>query len=183
MRGMQIKLTDVDPGGECPQSVRMIVEIGKGSTNKYEYDTDLGVFRLDRPLYSPMHYPGDYGFIPGTVAEDGDPIDVLTLVDQPSFPGCMLEVRPVAMLEMIDEAEVDDKILAVPLRNPRFDQWLTIEDLPDHLRREIEHFFEIYKELEGRTVRTRGWRGLEEAREAITRSRERFLANQRGIAQ
>src|SRR5579883_1242880 len=78
------KLSEIDPGPQCPDTVRMIVEIGKGSTNKYEYDIDLGVFRLDRVLYSPMHYPGDYGFIPGTIAEDGDPIDVLTLVDQPS---------------------------------------------------------------------------------------------------
>ena len=91
-------LHEIDPGPECPEIVRMIVEIPKNSGNKYEYDRALGVFRLDRTLYSPMHYPGDYGFIPGTLAEDGDPMDVLTLVDQPSFPGCLIEVRPVAVL-------------------------------------------------------------------------------------
>lgn len=157
----------------------MIVEIGKNSTNKYEYDTKLGLFRLDRALYSPMHYPGDYGFVPGTFAEDGDPIDVLSLVDQPSFPGCMTEVRPVGMLEMVDESEIDHKIIAVPVRNPRFDQIRAMEEVPDHVRLEIEHFFEIYKELEERTVRTRGWRGLTEARDAIAKSRERFLDTRR----
>ena len=172
----EIKLSDIDPGPHCPETVRMIVEIGKNSTNKYEYNVELGVFQFDRALYSPMHYPGDYGFIPGTVAEDGDPIDVLNLVDQPSFPGCMTEVRPVGMLEMIEEAEVDHKILAVPVRNPRFDQIRTMEEIPGHLRLEIEHFFEIYKELEGRTVRTRGWRGLDAARQAITQSRQRFTS-------
>lgn len=103
---MTTNLSEIDPGPQCPETVRMIVEIGKGSSNKYENDSDLGVFRLDRALYSPMHYPGDYGFIPGTLAEDGDPIDVLSLVDQPSFPGCLTDVRPLGMLEMIDEAEI-----------------------------------------------------------------------------
>jgi inorganic pyrophosphatase len=170
------KLSEIDPGPQCPDTVRMIVEIGKGSTNKYEYDIDLGVFRLDRVLYSPMHYPGDYGFIPGTIAEDGDPIDVLTLVDQPSFPGCVTDVRPVGMLEMIDDAEVDHKIIAVPLRNPRFDQIRMMDEIPDHVRREVEHFFEIYKELEGRTVKTRGWHSLDTAHKAIRSSRERFIS-------
>jgi inorganic pyrophosphatase len=169
-------LSEIDPGPHCPETVRMIVEIGKNSSNKYEYDSELGVFRFDRALYSPMHYPGDYGFVPGTIAEDGDPIDVINLVDHPSFPGCLTEVRPVGMLEMVDEAEIDHKILAVPVRNPRFDQVRNLDDLPDHVRVEVEHFFEIYKELEGRTVKTRGWRGLDEARDAIAKSRERFLA-------
>ena len=92
-----MKLYDLDPGPETPEVVRMIVEIPKNSANKYEYDGNLGVFRLDRALYSPMHYPGDYGFIPGTLAEDNDPLDVLTLVEEPSFPGCLIEVRPVGL--------------------------------------------------------------------------------------
>jgi inorganic pyrophosphatase len=90
---MAHRLSDIDPGPECPQTVRMVVEIGKNSRNKYEYDIELGAFRLDRALFSPMHYPGDYGFIPGTLAEDGDPMDVLSLVDEPCFPGCLTEVR------------------------------------------------------------------------------------------
>jgi inorganic pyrophosphatase len=91
-----VKLYDIDPGPDCPEVVRAFIEIPKNSTNKYEYDGSLGVFRLDRALYSPMHYPGDYGFIPGTLAEDDDPLDVIVLVDKPSFTGCLMEVRPVA---------------------------------------------------------------------------------------
>src|SRR5436309_688679 len=120
-------LYDIDPGPESPELVRMIVEIPKNSTNKYEYDGKLAVFRLDRALYSPMHYPGDYGFIPGTLAEDGDPMDVLALVQDSSFPGVMIEVRPVGILNMVDQEERDLKVLAVPNRNPRFDQWHTID--------------------------------------------------------
>src|SRR5256885_7941645 len=116
-----MNLYDIGPGKDCPEIVRMIVEIPKNSSNKYEYDGALGVFRLDRSLYSPMHYPGDYGFVPGTLAEDADPLDVLVLVDEPSFPGVLLSVRPVGMLEMVDQSEPDQKILAVANRNPRFD--------------------------------------------------------------
>lgn len=153
----------------------MIVEIPKNSGNKYEYDGKLGVFRLDRALYSPMHYPGDYGFVPGTLAADGDPMDVLVLVEEPSFPGCLIEVRPVGVLNMIDQHEKDQKILAVPNRNPRYDEIHTIDQVFPHVRREIEHFFAIYKELEGRVTATRGWDGPKEARKAIADSRKAYL--------
>jgi len=169
----KVSLYDLDPGPDCPTIVRMIVEIPKNSTNKYEYDGKLGVFRLDRTLYSPMHYPGDYGFIPGTLAEDGDPLDVLTLVDEPSYPGVMIAVRPVGVLEMVDQEQPDEKILAVPNRNPRFDQVQKIEDLFPHNLREIEHFFAIYKELEGKRTEMRGWRGPEEAQALIRVARNR----------
>jgi len=158
----------------------MIVEIPKNSSNKYEFDVALGVFRLDRPLYSPMHYPGDYGFIPGTIAEDGDPMDILTLVDEPSFPGCLVEVRPLAMLGMVDSQQADQKVLAVPAHDPRFDQMRSMGDLPEHTRKEIEHFFQIYKELENKSVKTQGWLDGAEARQHISKGRERFL--QRGSA-
>jgi len=154
----------------------MIVEIPKNSVNKYEYDTKLGVFRLDRTLYSPMHYPADYGFIPGTMAEDGDPIDILAMADEPSAMGCMIEVRPLGILEMIDAAQTDRKILAVPARNPRYYHMRDIGDVPSHTRREIEHFFSIYKELEGKTVETQGWRWLQDAYDAIDASRARYLS-------
>lgn len=173
---MERSLYDLDPGPDCPEHVRMIVEIPKNSSNKYEYDCECGVFRLDRALYSPMHYPGDYGFIPGTLAEDGDPLDVLVLVANPSFTGCMILVRPVGMLEMSDQGEADEKVLAVPLRDPRYDQIHTIDQVFPHIVREIEHFFSIYKELEGRRTEMRGWRGPREARDAIRNSRERYLA-------
>jgi inorganic pyrophosphatase len=168
-------LYDLDPGPDCPELVRMIVEIPKNSTNKYEYDGKLGVFRLDRSLYSPMHYPGDYGFIPGTLAEDNDPMDVLVLVQEPSFTGCMIEVRPVGILNMVDSEEGDQKVLAVPTRNPRYDQIHTMDQIFSHVRREIEHFFTIYKELEGRLTRMEGWGGPREARRAIVDSRQRYL--------
>ena len=142
----------------------MIVEIPMGSANKVEYDGEFGIFRLDRSLYSPMHYPGDYGFIPGTLAEDGDPLDVLTLVNEASFTGCLIEVRPIGVLNMVDREEDDQKIIAVPTRNPRYDQIHTMDQVFPHVRRELEHFFSIYKELEGRVATTQGWGGPREAR-------------------
>lgn len=169
------RLYDLDPGADAPEIVRMIVEIPQHSANKYEYDGNLGVFRLDRALYSPLHYPGDYGFIPGTLADDRDPLDVLVLVQQPSFPGVMIEVRPVGVLNMQDGDEKDQKILSVPTRNPRYDQIHTMDQIFSHVRREIEHFFSIYKELEGKVTTMEGWGGPREARKAITESRQRYL--------
>jgi len=170
-------LHEIDPGPECPEIVRMVVEIPKNSGNKYEYDHALGVFRLDRTLYSPMHYPGDYGFIPGTLAEDDDPMDVLVLVDQPSFSGCLIEVRPVAVLNMVDSKKYDHKVISVPTRNPRYDQIHTLDQIFPHIRREIEHFFAIYKELEGKITEMRGWGDPREARKLIVDSRKRFLGS------
>ncbi|MFN0166027.1 MAG: inorganic diphosphatase [Bryobacteraceae bacterium] len=172
---MSTCLYDLDPGPGCPETVNMIVEIPRNSTNKYEYDKASGLFRLDRPLYSPMHYPGDYGFIPGTIADDRDPMDVLVLVEEPSFPGCLIEVRPIGLLNMTDNEEGDQKVLAVPTRNPRYDQVHTLDQIFPHVRREIEHFFTIYKELEGKSTRMDGWLRPPEAREAILRARQCYL--------
>lgn len=168
-------LYEIDPGPESPEVVRAIIEIPQHSANKYEYDGNLGVFRLDRALYSPLHYPGDYGFVPGTLADDGDPMDVLVLVQQPSYPGVMIEVRPVGLLNMVDNDERDQKVLAVPTRNPRYDQIHTLDQIFPHTRREIEHFFTIYKELEGKVTSITGWGGPREARRAIVESRDRYL--------
>ena len=172
---MERCLYDLNPGADCPEVVRMIVEIPKNSSNKYEYDGKLGLFRLDRALYSPLHYPGDYGFIPGTLAQDRDPLDVLTIVDEASFTGVLMYVRPVGMLDMVDNDEPDQKILAVPNRDPRFDQIHTIDQVFPHNLREIEHFFAIYKELEGKHTKMLGWRGPREARELIRTTREAYL--------
>lgn len=169
------RLYDIDPGPDSPEIVRMIVEIPQNSANKYEYDGELGLFRLDRALYSPLHYPGDYGFIPGTLADDNDPLDVLVLVQQPSYPGVMIEVRPVGVLNMVDSDEKDQKILAVPNRNPRYDQIHTMDQIFAHVRREIEHFFSIYKELEGKVTTMDGWGGPREARKCIQDCRQRYL--------
>ena len=168
-------LYDIDPGDEMPEIVRMIVEIPMGSANKYEYDAEFGLFRLDRSLYASVHYPGDYGFIPGTLAEDHDPLDILVLISNPSITGCMLYVRPVGILNMIDSSERDQKILAVPTRNPRFEQIHTIDQVFPHTRREIEHFFTIYKELEGKRTVMEGWGGPKEARKAILESRQSYM--------
>lgn len=173
-----MRLYDIDPGPETPEVVRMIVEIPKNSANKFEYDGKLGMFRLDRALYSPMHYPGDYGFIPGTLAEDGDPLDVITLVTEPSFTGCLIEVRPVGVLYMVDKEEHDQKILAVPNNNPRYDSIHTIDQIFPHLKREIEHFFSIYKELQGTKTRMEGWGGPKEARRLIMDFRNTYLETQ-----
>src|SRR5215470_9334628 len=165
----------MDPGKDIPEIVRMIVEIPQQSSNKYEYDGELGVFRLDRPLYSPLHYPGDYGFVPGTLAEDGDPLDVLTLMSEPSFTGCLIEVRPLGVLKLVDSAESDQKIIGVPKSSPRYEQIHTIDQMWPHLRREIEHFFAIYKELEGKETRLEGWAGPIDARKLILESRQAYL--------
>jgi inorganic pyrophosphatase len=177
-----VKLYDLDPGPEIPELVRMIVEIPKNSVNKYEYDGETGLFRLDRVLYSPMHYPGDYGFIPGTLAGDGDPLDVLCLVQVPSFTGCLIEVRPVGILEMRDQKEEDQKVLAVPSHDPRYEEIHTIDQVFPHVRREIEHFFQIYKELQGAKTSISGWGGPKEARRAINESRASYLQT-KGVAE
>ena len=176
-------LYDLDPGPQSPEVIRAIVEIPKNSSNKYEYDGALGVFRLDRPLYSPLHYPGDYGFVPGTLAEDGDPLDVLVLMSEPSFPGCLIEVRPLGVLDLVDSAERDQKILAVPQRSPRYEQIHTVDQVWPHLRREIEHFFTIYKELEGKQTRIDGWRGPADARKLILETRKAFLEKKKEEAE
>ena len=168
-------LYDIDPGDEMPEIVRMIVEIPMHSANKYEYDVEFGIFRLDRSLYASVHYPGDYGFIPGTLAEDHDPLDILVLVSNPSITGCLMMVRPVGILNMIDSSERDQKILAVPTRDPRFEQIHTIDQVFPHTQREIEHFFTIYKELEGKRTVMEGWGGPKEARKAILESRQSYL--------
>ncbi len=174
-------LHELDPGPQSPDVVRMIVEIARGSNNKYEFDTKLGLFRLDRTLYSPMHYPGDYGFICGTTAEDGDPMDVLVSADAGTFTGCLVEVRPVGLLEMVDENGQDEKIIAVPDRNPRYEQIHTVDQIYPHIRREIEHFFSIYKELEGKKTEILGFRSPMEARQRIVKSRQRFLESRKAL--
>jgi len=161
-------------GNNAPESFNVVVEIPKGSANKYEYDKELNVFRLDRALYSPTYYPGDYGFIPSTISEDGDPLDALVLVDEPSFTGCLIHVRPVGILEMIDQGLKDEKVLAVPVYNPRFSEVIDFSGIFAHVLREIEHFFLIYKELEGKKVESQGWRSTSAAREIIRQAHERF---------
>src|SRR5436190_14353547 len=167
-------------GDAAPDEVNAVIEISRGQTNKYEYDKELHVFRLDRNLYSPVHYPGDYGFIPSTLSADGDPLDVLILVDAPSFTGCVMAVRPIGVLKMIDQGKEDEKVLAVGLNNPIFTNVKEYADLYPHLLLEIEHFFSMYKELESKTTRIIGWEDAATAREIVNECRDRYERNQSG---
>lgn len=158
---------DLKSGKNVPDIITVVVEIPKGSRNKYEYKKDTESFKLDRVLYSPFHYPAEYGFIPQTLWDDGDPLDVLIIMDQPTFPGCLIDVRPVGVMRMVDDNESDDKILAVPLDDPRFNDITDIDDLPDYYLKEIIHFFSEYKTLEDKTVEITGWENSENAKDAI----------------
>lgn len=146
---------DIKPGSE--QNINVIVEVPKGSQNKYEYDKDHKMFALDRVLFSPLNYPGDYGFIPQTYCEDGDPLDALILVTNPSFPGIIIKARPIGVMRMIDGGEEDDKLLCVPTDDPRFRHIQDLKDVPQHILDEIAHFFKVYKELENKQVEVKGW--------------------------
>ena len=156
--------------------VEVHVEIPRGSRNKYEYDHQKRAIRLDRVLYSSVHYPTDYGYIPNTVAADGDPLDILVVVEEPTFPGCFLQARPIGVLKMVDEQGEDDKILAVPMSDPRFDEVDDISKLPSHWLKEIENFFNTYKTLEGIETRVFDWQGAAEAWGIIQTSRERVTS-------
>src|SRR4051794_11241701 len=140
-----------------------LVEIPKGSRNKYEYDEELGAIKLDRFLFSSVVYPADYGFIPETLGGDGDPLDALVCVTAPTFPGCVIPVKAVAILRMRDAKGEDDKIVCVPLRDPAWNHVEDLEDLPKGLRDEIAHFFAIYKELENERVEVEDWHGRDAA--------------------
>ena len=168
-------------GDGIPEAVNAVVEIPFEGINKYEYDKKLHVFRLDRNLYSPVHYPGDYGFLPRTISLDGDPLDVLVLVDAPSFPGCVMEVRPIGILNMLDQGKPDEKVLAVGKNNPRHkDVWNFTEIYP-HVLSEITHFFSIYKDLEGKRVEIKGWQGASHAHDCILASNKRFTENEKRV--
>lgn len=161
---------DVPTGPNLPDILNAIVEIPRGSRNKYELDKETGLFRFDRLLYSAVHYPGDYGFIPRSLADDDDPLDILIITTEPTFPGCLMAVRPLGVFEMRDEKGLDEKILAVPLDDPLYSDYSSLDDVSPHFLREVEHFFEIYKELEGVRTSALGWKDLNRAREIILAS-------------
>ncbi len=160
----------VDPGAKIPETVNVIIEIPRGSHNKYEYDKDNNLIKLDRVLFSPFHYPADYGIIPQTLAEDGDPLDALVLLTNPGYPGVLVEVRPIGILAMKDGGKNDDKILSVARKDPRFSGLKEISDVEDHILKEIAHFFQVYKELEGKKVEVLGWKNAREAKSVIMSS-------------
>lgn len=158
---------DIETGPNVPSVINVIVEIPKGSQNKYEYDKKRGVIKLDRVLFSPFFYPGEYGIIPQTFAEDGDPMDAIVLLTNPTYPGVLIEARPIGMLKMKDGGEMDDKILCVAQNDVRYDNLKDISDLEKHHLREISHFFEVYKQLEGKKVEVLGWKNATSAKKAI----------------
>lgn len=165
---------DIPAGPAAPDEVNVIIEIPKGSRNKYELDKETGLFKFDRLLYSAVYYPGDYGFIPRTLAGDDDPLDVLVMVTVPTFPGCLVVVRPLGVFEMSDDKGRDEKILAVPVEDPLYDEYQQLNHAPRHFLREVEHFFEIYKELEGKETTVIGWEGRDVAQRIIRESIDHY---------
>jgi len=154
----------------------VIIEIPQGSRNKYEMDHERGIMKLDRRLFSATMYPADYGFVPDTLGEDGDPLDVLVLLDDPTFPGCHIDVRSVGVFEMVDDAGGDAKLICVVAGDPRWEHLHDIGDLDPFLLREIEQFFSAYKQLEpGKMSETHGFRNVSEAYAELAASRARFV--------
>ena len=171
------------PGDKIPEEINVVVDIPRGSSNKYEYNEEGGYTELDRVLYSPMFYPFEYGFIPQTASEDGDSLDVALLITYPTFSGCVIKARPIGVLLMEDEEGTDNKIIAVPIDkvDPRFKEIRTISDLGEHIKKEIEVFFSDYKKLEKekyKFVKVGGWQGIEAAMEVIEKAVKRYKEKQ-----
>jgi len=158
---------DVEIGGDAPAEFQALVEIPKGSKVKYELDKDTGLLKVDRVLYSSIHYPANYGFIPRTLGDDGDPLDVLVLMQEPVQPLSLLAVRPIGMMHMVDDGEDDEKIICVPLEDPEYRSYISLDELPEHRLEELKSFFEDYKKLEDKEVDVEDFAGAEEAVEAV----------------
>ena len=155
------------------ERIHCLVEIPKGSRNKYEWDEELGAIKLDRFLFSSVVYPTDYGFIPDTLGEDDDPLDAMVIVTEPTFPGCVIPVQVVAVFRMRDDKGIDDKIVCVPLDDPNQNHMQELEDIPQPLRDEISHFFSIYKQPEGKHVKVDGWYDRQQALKTIAEAKQR----------
>ena len=157
----------------------VVIEIPKGQRNKYEMDHKTGRIRLDRMLFTSTRYPADYGFIEDTLADDGDPLDALVLLEEPTFPGCQIRCRAIGMFRMRDEKGADDKVLCVPATDPRVAHLRDITDVSEFDRLEIQHFFEVYKDLEpGKSVEGSHWSDRASAEAEVERSRKRFVEHE-----
>ncbi len=163
-------------GSKAPEVCQAIIEVPKGSQNKYEFDKEQGIIKLDRVLFSPMFYPADYGFFPETLGGDGDPLDVLVLVTNPLFPGVAVDVRPIGVLVMSDDKGQDEKILAVAKDDPRFKHINDLADVSQHMKDEISFFFESYKILEKKMTKIEGWQDAAAAKKLIVEGMERAKA-------
>ncbi len=165
---------DIPYGKE--EALNVIIEVPMLSRVKYELDKDTGLIKYDRVLYSPMHYPANYGFVPQTLWDDGDPLDVLVLGQEPLVPGCLVEARPIGVLDMIDGGDGDAKVLAVPTSDPRWKNTRNIDDLEPHLLDEIKHFFTVYKDLQKKKVEVGEWRNATSAQEDVVKSIAQYKA-------
>lgn len=161
-------LHDVPYGS--PEELNVIIEIPKLSRIKYELDKETGLIHVDRVLYSPMHYPANYGFVPQTLWDDGDPLDVLVISHEPFVPGCLVKARPIGVMEMTDDGDSDAKVLSVPIKDPRFKHIQNISDIDPHTLEEIKHFFKVYKDLQMKEVVVAQWRDKDEAIKDIKKS-------------
>ena len=170
---------DIPIGEKSPEIVNVVIEIPKGSHNKYEFDENLNVIRLDRVLHSSVFYPTDYGFIPQTRSDDGDHLDVLLIISDSVFPGCVVCARPVGVLYMEDQKEKDEKIIAVACGDPLLSHIHDIEDVDDFFKKEVHNFFEVYKQLENKKVEVHNWRGKESAHNIIITAGKRYLEGKR----
>lgn len=170
---------ELEAGPSAPERMTVVVEIPRGSRNKYELDKKTGMFKLDRLLYSSVHYPGDYGFFPRTYAQDDDPLDAIVMTTVPTFPGCAIEVRPIGIFRMTDREEMDEKVLCVPARDPLYDEYRTLADVAPHYLKEVEHFFTIYKDLEHVRVQALGWEDEASARAVIVEAMARYGVKRR----
>ena len=165
---------DLDVGAAAPRELVAVVEIPRGAKVKYELDKASGLLRVDRVLYSSVVYPANYGFLPRTLAEDGDPLDVLVLMQEPVVPMCLLRVRPIGMMSMVDQGEHDAKIICVHLDDPEYRSYEHVRALPSHRMRELRRFFEDYTQLEGKLVQVDEPLGPEEAMAEVSRSLARY---------
>ncbi len=160
-------LHDVSSGKNAPKEINVIIEINKGSKNKYEIDKETGLIALDRVMHTSQDYPFDYGFVPQTLWHDGDALDVVLLTTYPLLPGILVSVRPVAVMEMVDSGERDEKILAVPVDDPRFASLQDLKDVNSHTLKEIEHFFATYKQIQKKSIEIKGWHDVKTAEKNV----------------
>lgn len=163
-------------GDKAPEVINVVIEIPAGSKNKYEYDEALDCIKLDRVGYAAMAHPYDYGFIPETRCEDGDHLDAFVILDHSVFPGCVVAARPVGMMEMIDDGERDEKLICVPAKDPRYDHITELSQLSPHLPKEVQHFFEHYKDLQGKTCEIKGWGDAAAAKAMVRTSQAAYTA-------
>jgi inorganic pyrophosphatase len=172
---------DISAGNKSPEIINVVVEINRGSKNKYEIDKETGMIALDRTLFSAQDYPFDYGFVPQTYWDDNDPIDVVLLTTYPLMPGVLVKARPVAIMHMIDDGDADEKIIAVPEGDPRWEKVKDLKDINPHTLKEMEHFFQTYKKLQNKEVIVKDFEGQGAALEAIIRAqklyKDKFVKN------